>query len=127
MKFPAPVPPVTAQFTAQGILLVGIQKGQMYHRVLSWKELFKLAKKGKKTKPEGFLKQAASKMDEMTAASDRAAAESARLRETLKSGGQPLPTSPMPPVMPVPPYRRVQAVPVAPPAPVVPPPSASEM
>jgi hypothetical protein len=121
------IPTVSAQFCANGVMLIAIEKGSLYQYVMSWKEMQKLAKKkGKKSKPEGALKKLTGKVDEMVAASTRSAAESAKLSEALKAT-RTLPTSPLAPVMPVPPYRRVQAVPVAPPAPIVPPPTASEM
>jgi hypothetical protein len=101
------------------MLLVAVEKGKMFHRVISWKEMYKLAKKGKRMKPEGFLKQAADKMGEMVAAATRSAVESAKLRETLKRGS----TDPIPPFMPMP----MRTVPMAPQAPIVPPPSASGM
>jgi len=60
-----PNPPVWAMSTPDGITLHTIVKGKLHQRTLSWKELYGMAKKGKKFTPPGMMKTMTDKLEEV--------------------------------------------------------------
>lgn len=60
-----PNPPVGGTFRPDGLLLVVVEKGSVTQRLLSWDELYRLAKQGKKETVKGAMKTFTSKVDEV--------------------------------------------------------------
>lgn len=105
---PVPQPPVSAMFSVDGLMLTVIEGKKVYYKILSWKELYKLGKTGKKMTPPEMVKKMTDKLDDMMADRAKSDAERQKALDELKRkyGSSPVRVSPLPPVMPVPPYRR---------------------
>lgn len=111
-NIPVPQPPVSAMFTADGLMLTVIEGKNLYHKTVSWKELYKIGKKGKKMTPPDYVKTMTAKLDDMLSQRAKDDAERQKALDELKKKYQTPVRVPLAPVIPVPQYRpAVQAVP----------------
>lgn len=119
-NMPLPHPPVSAQFTADGLMVTVIEGKKIYYKILSWKDLYKLGKKGKKVTPPQMVQDMTSKLDDMMVKNAKRDEERQKALEELKRKySTPVRVArpePLAPVMPVPQYqtRPETAVPVSP-------------
>lgn len=102
-----PHPPVSAMFTIDGLLLHVIEKDKLYQKTLSWRDLYKIGKKGKKMTPTGMVKTVTNKFDDLIKQHTDSNVRSQKLLDDMKKFRETRPV--------------VSAVPVMPP-PVMPPP-----
>jgi len=59
------IPAVSVQFMPEGILILVVERKQVWHKMLTWKEVARIGKKGKKGDPSGFLKGMTDKIGEL--------------------------------------------------------------
>lgn len=77
-----PQPPVGGIFRPDGLFLTLVEGDSLTHRLLTWNDLEKLARRGKKQKATGMLRDFTKKVDDMIVDSEKRSQESkARLKE----------------------------------------------
>jgi hypothetical protein len=79
-----PTPPVGGVFRPDGLLLVIVENGNTYQRVIPWKDLYKLARRGKKQIPTALLKGFAKKVDEVVKSNEKAGLDGTKRLQELK-------------------------------------------
>ena len=65
-----PTPPVGGIFRPDGLFLTLVESGSFTSRLLTWDELYKLAKRGKKETTTGALKDFTKKVSEVVKSND---------------------------------------------------------
>jgi len=85
-----PTPPVGGIFRPDGLFLTVFEVGKTYQRLIPWKELYRMAKRGEKMTSNGMLKKvvdqvslAAKISQDFTAASERRLADFKKIQPSL--------------------------------------------
>jgi hypothetical protein len=79
-----PTPPVGGVFRPDGLLLVIVEHGATYQRVIPWKDLYKMARRGQKQTPVGAMKTFTKKVNEVIKSNEKAGMDSAKRLEEMK-------------------------------------------
>jgi hypothetical protein len=79
-----PTPPVGGVFRPDGLLLVIVENGATYQRVIPWKNLYKMARCGEKQTVTGALKTFTKKVSEVIKSNEKAGLDSAKRLEEMK-------------------------------------------
>lgn len=81
----SPIPPVGGIFRPDGLFLTVIEAGKTYQRLIPWKELYRMAKRGEKMTAAGMLKKVTDQVSRAVKSNEAfTAASEARLNELKK-------------------------------------------
>lgn len=90
----SPIPPVGGCFRPDGLFLTVIEDGKTYQRLISWNELYKMAKRGEKMTAKGMLKKVTDQISRAVKSNQDFTTESQKRLDELKKMTQERPVLP---------------------------------